>query len=56
MKARFARISSQSQKLDRQTIKKHADEVLFNDVVSGSVAFAERTKGQELINEIEAGN
>lgn len=56
MKARYARISSQNQKLDRQTIKKNTDEVLFNDVVSGSISFAERTKGKELIAEIEAGN
>jgi DNA invertase Pin-like site-specific DNA recombinase len=56
MKARYARISSQNQKLDRQTIKKNTDEVLFIDVVSGSISFAERTKGKELIAEIEAGN
>lgn len=55
MKARYARISSQSQKLDRQTIKKNADEVLFEDVVSGSVAFADRKSAKELITQIECG-
>jgi DNA invertase Pin-like site-specific DNA recombinase len=54
MKARYARISSQSQKLDRQTVKQNPDEVLYNDVVSGSVAFGERTKGKQLVADIEA--
>lgn len=55
MKARYNRISCQSQKLDRQIIKQNIDEVMFNDIVSGSVAFAERIKGKELISQIEAG-
>lgn len=55
MKARYNRISSQNQKLDRQIARQNPDEVLFNDVVSGSVAFAERMKGKELIGQIEAG-
>jgi DNA invertase Pin-like site-specific DNA recombinase len=55
MKARYNRISTANQNLERQLAKQNPDEVLFNDVVSGSVAFAERSKGKELINEIEAG-
>jgi DNA invertase Pin-like site-specific DNA recombinase len=55
MKARYNRISSQNQKLDRQIAKQNPDEVLYNDVVSGSVAFAERMKGKELISQIESG-
>ena len=55
MKTRYNRISSSSQKLDRQIAKQNPDEVLYNDVVSGSIAFAERLKGKELINDIEAG-
>ena len=55
MKARYARISSQSQKLDRQTIKKNDDEILFQDVVSGSVAFADRKSAKDLIAQIENG-
>jgi DNA invertase Pin-like site-specific DNA recombinase len=55
MKARYARISSQSQKLDRQTVKKNEDEILFQDVVSGSVAFSERKSAKELIAQIESG-
>jgi DNA invertase Pin-like site-specific DNA recombinase len=56
MKARYARISSQSQKLDRQTIKKNDDEILFQDVVSGSVAFADRKSAKDLIAQIENGS
>jgi DNA invertase Pin-like site-specific DNA recombinase len=55
MKARYNRISTANQNLERQLAKQNPDEVLFNDVVSGSVAFAERLRGKELISEIEAG-
>nr|WP_315183854.1 recombinase family protein [uncultured Flavobacterium sp.] len=55
MKARYNRISTSNQNLERQIAKQNPDEVLYNDVVSGSVAFAERMKGKELIGEIEAG-
>ena len=56
MKIRYNRISTANQNLERQLAKQNPDEVLFNDVVSGSVAFAERKKGKELIKQIEAGN
>lgn len=55
MKARYNRISTANQNLERQIAKQNAEEVLFNDVVSGSIAFSEREKGRELINQIEAG-
>lgn len=55
MKARYNRISTSNQNLERQIAKQNPDEVLYNDVVSGSVAFAERMRGKELIGEIEAG-
>jgi len=55
MKARYNRISTPNQNLERQIAKQNPDEVLFNDVVSGSVAFSEREKGMELINLIESG-
>lgn len=54
-KARYNRISTANQKLERQLIRKHPDEILFNDVISGSVAFSERPKGKELLKQIEAG-
>lgn len=56
MKIRYSRISMPNQNLERQLAKQNPDEVLFNDVVSGSVPFAERKKGKELIAQIEAGN
>jgi DNA invertase Pin-like site-specific DNA recombinase len=55
MKARYNRISMSSQNLERQLAKQNPDEVLFNDVVSGSIPFGERTKGKDLINKIETG-
>lgn len=52
-KARYNRISSPNQKLERQLIRNHPDEKIFNDVVSGSLAFKDREKGKALINAIE---
>jgi DNA invertase Pin-like site-specific DNA recombinase len=54
MKARYNRISTANQNLERQLAKQNKDEVLYNDVVSGSVAFSERTKGKQLVADIEA--
>jgi DNA invertase Pin-like site-specific DNA recombinase len=55
MKARYNRISTANQNLERQLAKQNPDEVLFNDVVSGSVAFADRKSAKELIAQIENG-
>lgn len=55
MKARYNRISTANQNIERQLAKQNPGEVLFNDVVSGSIAFAERLRGKELISDIEAG-
>ena len=55
-KARYNRISSPNQKLERQLVRSHPNEIIFNDVISGAVAFKEREKGKELINAIEAGS
>lgn len=54
MKARYNRISTANQNLERQLAKQNPDEVLFNDIVSGSVAFAERKSAKELIAQIES--
>ncbi len=56
MKARYNRISTANQKLERQIVKQNPDEKLFNDIVSGSVAFAEREKGKLLLEEIKSGH
>jgi DNA invertase Pin-like site-specific DNA recombinase len=55
MKARYNRISTANQNLERQLAKQNLDEVLYNDVISGSISFAKRLRGKELIADIEAG-
>jgi len=55
MKTRYIRVSTGNQNTARQEAKQSSDEKIFIDVVSGSVPFAQRTKGKELIDEIEAG-
>lgn len=55
MKARYNRISTGNQNIARQLVRQNPDEVLYNDVVSGSVQFKDRANGQKLINDIEQG-
>jgi DNA invertase Pin-like site-specific DNA recombinase len=55
MKSRYNRISTSSQSLSRQLARQNPDEVLFNDVISGSIAFEKRPQGQKLIESIEKG-
>lgn len=55
MKARYNRISTANQNLERQLAKQNPDEVLYNDVISGSISFAKRLRGKELIADIKAG-
>jgi len=50
MKARYIRISTPDQNLERQLVKKHLNEKLYIDVCSGSIPFKERPKGKELLN------
>ncbi|WP_037322179.1 recombinase family protein [Salegentibacter sp. Hel_I_6] len=52
-KARYNRISSPNQKLERQLAKNHPEELIFNDVISGSIPFAERPMGISLLEAIE---
>ena len=52
MKARYNRISTANQKLERQLAKQHPNELIFNDVISGSIPFEERPKGTKLIEKI----
>lgn len=54
-KARYNRISTASQNIERQLVKQNPDEILYNDVVSGSVAFNERERGSQLIEDVAAG-
>lgn len=50
MKARYIRISTPDQKLERQLVKQNPDEKLFIDVCSGTIPFAERPRGRELLS------
>ena len=54
-RARYNRISSPNQNLERQLKRNHPDEIIFNDVVSGAIAFKHREKGKDLIKAIEEG-
>ena len=49
MKARYVRISTPNQKLERQLIKSHPKENLFIDVCSGSIPFDLREQGAKLL-------
>jgi len=53
MKARYIRVSTPNQKLERQLIKQHPNERLFTDIVSGSIPFTKREKGKELISAVQ---
>lgn len=54
-KARYNRISSSNQKLERQLVRNHPDEIIFNDTISGAIAFNDRPKGKELILGVNEG-
>ncbi|MDV7138233.1 recombinase family protein [Maribacter sp. TH_r10] len=53
MKARYIRISTPDQKLERQLIKQHTGEKLFIDICSGSIPFNERAEGQRLLKDMD---
>ena len=55
MKARYNRISTANQNIERQLAKQNPDETLYNDVVSGSVPFNEREQGSQLVQDIVDG-
>ncbi len=56
MKARYIRVSTQKQKIDRQKEQGNKNEKLFIDVISGAIDFKKRDAGKQLIKEIEEGN
>ena len=53
-KGRYIRQSSKNQTNLRQLAKAHPDEILYIDIISGSVPFAERPEGKKLIEAIES--
>ncbi|MEX0597440.1 MAG: recombinase family protein [Candidatus Paceibacterota bacterium] len=54
MKARYNRISTPNQKLERQLAKNNKEEKIYNDVISGSIPFFKRPMGKELKADIES--
>ena len=55
MRARYNRVSTPNQKIERQLAKQFSDEIIYNDVVSGAVEFGKRDGGARLITDIENG-
>jgi len=55
MKARYIRVSTEKQKLDRQEELQTTTEKLYIDVVSGAIDFNKREGGQELLKDIDQG-
>lgn len=55
MKVRYIRVSTSSQKTERQLVKNYPSEKLFIDTISGAVPFKDRPKGKELLSYIEEG-
>ena len=55
-KARYIRQSSRTQSNFRQLAIAHPDEVLFIDIISGSVPFNERPEGRKLLESVANGN
>ena len=54
-KARYNRISTANQNLERQLAKQFPNEAIYNDVISGSVEFRKRPVGQKLYNDVVNG-
>lgn len=53
-KCRYIRQSTAGQSNLRQLAKAHPDEMLFIDIISGSIPFSERPAGKKLIEAVEA--
>ena len=54
-KARYIRVSTGNQKTARQEARQNKDEIIFTDVISGSIPFEEREKGKDLMKAIQLG-
>ena len=54
-KARYIRQSTKNQTNLRQLAKAHPNEILYIDIISGTIPFAERPEGKKLIEKVEAG-
>ncbi len=52
MKARYIRVSTLNQKIERQLEKQFPDEKIYVDKISGSIPFSQRSSAKELLNDI----
>ena len=52
MKARYIRVSTLNQKIERQLEKQYPDEKIYIDKISGSIPFSQRSSAKELLNDI----
>ncbi|CAD7814874.1 Putative transposon Tn552 DNA-invertase bin3 [Chryseobacterium aquaeductus] len=53
MKARYIRVSTLNQKIERQLEKQYPDEKIYIDKLSGSIPFSERVHAKELLKAVE---
>ncbi|PWN60064.1 recombinase family protein [Chryseobacterium oncorhynchi] len=53
MKARYIRVSTLNQKIERQLEKQYPDEKIYIDKLSGSIPFSERVYAKELLKAVE---
>jgi len=52
MKARYVRVSTLNQNIERQLTKQYTDEILYIDKVSGSIPFLKRPEALKLMKDI----
>lgn len=55
MKARYIRVSTINQKIERQMLKQHSEEKLYIDKISGSIPFVQRPQAKALLKDIRQG-
>ena len=55
MKAKYVRVSTANQNLERQLSEQNSNERIYIDVCSGSIPFADRSKGKELLEAVNNG-
>lgn len=53
MKARYVRISTSNQKIERQIIQQYPNEKIYIDIISGTVPFSEREQSKKLLEAIK---
>ena len=52
MKARYIRVSTLNQNIERQLAKQYKDEILYIDKISGSIPFIKRPEALKLMKDV----